>query len=143
MNGRSNDDNVPDPEPWANDERLKDVMQVGTVNKVITLIKLLAAALEKAPVAPMPKTQSIPMLWESAKELKQKKLRRPPERIPGAQGLRDESGEIRSRKCTTGTVCDHRRKSRRIQARAKRACRSKAHTKRPRQEVRGGHQLGR
>ena len=72
MNSRSNDDNAPDPEPWANDERLKDAMQVGTVNKAISLIKLLAEALEKAPIAPMPKTQSIPMLWESAKELKQK-----------------------------------------------------------------------
>ena len=72
MNSCSNDDNAPDPEPWANDERLKDPMQVGTVNKAIRLIKLLAAALEKASVAPMPKTQSIPMLWESAKELKQK-----------------------------------------------------------------------
>ena len=72
MNSCSNDDNAPDPEPWANDERLKDVMQVGTVNKTIRLIKLLPVALEKAPIVPMPKTQSIPMLWESAKELKQK-----------------------------------------------------------------------
>ena len=41
-----------------------------TFNKA-RLIKILAAALEKAPTAPLPKTQSIPMLlWESAKELK-------------------------------------------------------------------------
>ncbi len=143
MNSRSNDDNAPDPEPWANDERLKDTMQVGTVNKTIRLIKLLAVTLEKAPIGPMSKTQSIPILWESAKELKQKKLRRPPERMPGARGLRDESGEIRSRKCTTDTVCDHRLKSRRTKARAKRVHRSKESTKRPRQDVRGGNQLGR
>ena len=72
MSSRTNGDKTLDPEPWTNDECLKDVFQVVTVNRVIKLIRKLAETLEKAPTVSMPKTESIPMLWESVKELKQK-----------------------------------------------------------------------
>ena len=72
MGNLTNVDKTLDPEPWANDERLKDAFQVGTVNRVIKLIRKLAETLEKAPTSPMSKTVSIPMMWESVKELKQK-----------------------------------------------------------------------
>jgi hypothetical protein len=60
-----------DPEPWANDERLQDVLKKSAVIRAIKLIHKLADALEKAPIAPMPKSESIPLLWEKAKDLKE------------------------------------------------------------------------
>jgi hypothetical protein len=60
-----------DPEPWANDERLKDVFKKSTVIRDIKLIHKLADALDKTPIAPMPKSESIPILWEKSKDLKE------------------------------------------------------------------------
>ncbi len=59
-------------EPWADDERLNDVFQKGTVIRDIKLINKLAETLEKSPIAPMLKIESIPLLWEKSKELKPK-----------------------------------------------------------------------
>jgi hypothetical protein len=67
-------DKAPDLEPWIDDERLKDVLQMGSVIRDIKLIQKLAEALENAPIAPMPKTESIPLLREKTKELKPKKI---------------------------------------------------------------------
>jgi hypothetical protein len=63
-------DKAPDPEPWANDERLKDFLKMDTIIRAVRLIQKLAEAMEKAPIGAMLKTESIPMLWEKVKDLK-------------------------------------------------------------------------
>jgi hypothetical protein len=70
MSRREQGEEAPDLEPWANDVRLQDVTLQGKINKVVRIILRLAEAMEKAPIGPMPKTKSIPMMWEMVKELK-------------------------------------------------------------------------
>ena len=71
MSGSEEGRGALDPEPWANDERLQDVLKKSAVIRAIKLIHKLADALEKAPIAPMPKSESIPLLWEKSKDLKE------------------------------------------------------------------------
>jgi len=71
MSRREQSEEAPNLEPWANDERLQDVLKKSAVIRAIKLIHKLADALEKAPIAPMPKSESIPLLWEKAKDLKE------------------------------------------------------------------------
>jgi hypothetical protein len=68
------DEEAPDLEPWANDERIQDVRMLGKINKVVRIKLRLADAMENAPIGPMPKTKSIPMMWEMVKELKQENI---------------------------------------------------------------------
>ena len=70
MSRREQGEEAPDLEPWANDVRLQDVTLQGKINKVVRIILRLAEVMEKAPIGPMPKTKSIPMMWEMVKELK-------------------------------------------------------------------------
>ena len=74
MAHREQGEEAPDLEPWANDVRLQDVTLQGKINKVVRIILRLAEAMEKAPIGPMPKTKSIPMMWEMVKELNQKNI---------------------------------------------------------------------
>ena len=74
MARREQGEEAPDLEPWANDERLQDVTLQGKINKVVRIILRLADAMENAPIGPMPKTKSIPMMWEMVKELKLKNI---------------------------------------------------------------------
>ena len=75
MAHREQGEEAPDLEPWANDVRLQDVTLQGKINKVVRIILRLAEAMEKAPIGPMPKTKSIPMMWEMLKELKPENIR--------------------------------------------------------------------
>jgi hypothetical protein len=68
MGIRTDNDKVPIPEPWANDECLKNFKDQSSINRVVKLIHKLADAMETAPIAPIPKTESIPMLWETVTE---------------------------------------------------------------------------
>jgi hypothetical protein len=63
-------DKAPDPEPWANDERLKDFLKMDTIIRTVRLIQKLAESMEKTPIGVILKTESIPMLWEKVKDLK-------------------------------------------------------------------------
>ena len=75
MSRREQGEEAPDFEPWANDVWLQDVTLQGKINKVVRIILRLAEAMEKAPIGPMPKTKSIPMMWEMVKELKPENIR--------------------------------------------------------------------
>ena len=75
MSGSEQGEEASDLEPWANDVRLQDFKHQDTINKVVRLILRLAEAMEKTPIGPMPKTKSIPMMWEMVKELKQENIR--------------------------------------------------------------------
>ena len=70
MDRHDQSEEAPDLEPWANDERLQNFKTQGTINKVVRLILRVAEAMEEAPIGPMPKTKSIPMMWEMVKDLK-------------------------------------------------------------------------
>jgi hypothetical protein len=72
MDNSVNGDKAYDLEPWANDVCLKDVLEMGTVNRTVRLILKLVETMEKTPITTMSKTESIPMLWERVKELKPK-----------------------------------------------------------------------
>ena len=74
MSGSEQVEEDPDLEPWVKDDRLKDYRLQGTINKVVKLILRLAEAMKKAPIGPMPETESIPMLWEKVKDLKQDRI---------------------------------------------------------------------
>jgi hypothetical protein len=74
MSRQEQGEEAPDLEPWANDERLQDVTRLGTINKVVRIILRLPDTMENAPIGPMPKTKSIPMMWEMVKELKQENI---------------------------------------------------------------------
>jgi hypothetical protein len=74
MASREQSEEAPDLEPWANDERLQDVIQQPKINKVVRIILRLVDAMEKAPIGPMPKTKSIPRMWEMVKDLNSKKI---------------------------------------------------------------------
>ena len=74
MGSRTDNDKTPIPEPWANDERLKNFKGQATINRAVKLIHKLAEAMETAPIGPMPKTESIPMLWETVKDLSSESL---------------------------------------------------------------------
>ena len=69
MGSRTDNDKAPIPEPWANDERLKNFKGQAAINRAVKLIHKLAEAMEAAPIGPMPRTESIPMLWETVKDL--------------------------------------------------------------------------
>jgi hypothetical protein len=75
MNHREPNEESPDLEPWVNDERLQNFKTQGTINKVVRLILRVAEAMEEAPIGPMPKTKSIPMMWEMVKDLKPENIR--------------------------------------------------------------------
>jgi hypothetical protein len=64
------------------DERLKNFKGQVTINRVVKLIHKLAEAMETAPIGTMPKTESIPMLWETVKDLSPENLARPEECMP-------------------------------------------------------------
>jgi hypothetical protein len=66
---------APDLKPWVNDVRLQDFKTQGKINKVVRLILRLAEAMQEEPIGPMPKTKSIPMMWEMVKELKPENIR--------------------------------------------------------------------
>jgi len=70
MDRHDQSEEAPDLEPWANDERLQNFKTQGTINKVVRLILRVAEATEEAPIGPMPKTKSTPMMWEMVKDLK-------------------------------------------------------------------------
>jgi len=74
MGSRTDNDKTPIPEPWANDERLKNFKGQAAINRAVKLIHKLAEAMETAPIGPMPKTESIPMLWETVKDLSPESL---------------------------------------------------------------------
>ena len=74
MSRREQGEEAPNLEPWANDERLHDVTLQPKINKVVRIILRLADAMENAPIGPMPKTKSIPMMWEMVKELKKENI---------------------------------------------------------------------
>jgi hypothetical protein len=74
MGSRTDNDKTPIPEPWANDERLKNFKGQAAINRAVKLIHKLAEAMETAPIGPMPKTESIPMLWETVKDLSSESL---------------------------------------------------------------------
>ncbi len=69
MGSRTDDDKAPIPEPWANDECLKIFKGQAGINRAVKLIHKLAETMETAPIGPMPRTESIPMLWETVKDL--------------------------------------------------------------------------
>jgi hypothetical protein len=62
-------DKAPYPEPWSDDESLKNYRHMGTINKVVGLTQELDEIMEKTVIGSMTKTKSIAMLWEEAKDL--------------------------------------------------------------------------
>jgi hypothetical protein len=62
MGSLTDRDKVPIPEPWAN------------INRTVNLIHKLVETMETVPIGPMPKTESIPMLWETVKDLRPENL---------------------------------------------------------------------
>ncbi|NBO32239.1 MAG: hypothetical protein EBV05_11790, partial [Cyanobacteria bacterium WB6_1B_304] len=69
MGSRTDNDKAPIPERWANDECLKNFKGQVVINRAVKLIHKLAETMEAAPIGPMPRTESIPMLWETVKDL--------------------------------------------------------------------------
>ena len=68
-------DKAPYPEPWSDDESLKNYRHMGTINKVVGLTQELDEIMEKTVIGCMPKTKSIPILWEGVKDLKEEIIR--------------------------------------------------------------------
>ncbi len=62
-------DKVPNPEPWSNDECLKIFKDQTVINRSVKLLHKLVEAMETVSIGTMPKTESIPMLWETVKDL--------------------------------------------------------------------------
>ncbi len=73
MGSHTDNDKKPIPEPWANDERLKNFKDQVTINRAVKLIHKLAETMETTPIGTMP-TESIPMLWETVKDLRPESL---------------------------------------------------------------------
>ena len=64
------------PRPWTDDDRLNDPFILGTFNTVINLIQEFATLAENLPEGRIPKTQSIPVMWETVKDLKPESLKK-------------------------------------------------------------------
>ena len=64
------------PRSWADDDRLNDVLILGTFSQVILLIEQFAELAERLPQGNMPKEKSIPAMWEKVKDLKPASIER-------------------------------------------------------------------
>ena len=74
MGSRTDNDKGTIPEPWVNDECLKNFKDQTTINRVVKLIHKLVEVMETAPIGTMSKTESILILWETDKDLSPESL---------------------------------------------------------------------
>jgi hypothetical protein len=72
--------------PWADDERLHNPMILVTFNTFTTLIQKFATLAEKLSDGSMPKTKSIPAMWETVKDLKPTSLEKLQNAIQSLEG---------------------------------------------------------
>jgi hypothetical protein len=104
------------PRPWTDDDRLKnDPFILGTFNKVIHLIEEFATLAERLPQGNMPKTKSIPKMWEAVKDLKPESLEKLQTDIQNIQealsskGDRPSVGSKRGKEESTGGPIDSKK----------------------------------
>jgi hypothetical protein len=103
------------PRPWADDDRLNDLFFLGNFNKVIRLIEEFATLAERLPQGNMPKTASIPKMWEAVKDLKPESLEKLHKAIQDMQealaskGDRPSVGSKRGKEEATGGPIDSKK----------------------------------